>query len=165
MEMKHSADRLQSPASQQLREFLWARQQAWRVGTPEFEKFERELHEHIMSLERECLTEELARYDVAAEHIEVGGLSYQPVLQSAETYLSSAGPVRVERHLYRPAGRNAKSICPLELRAGIISGYWTPRRGGHNGCSAGVAVRLGVARAPEGRDPTFCPLSWSGHTG
>jgi hypothetical protein len=73
------------------------------------------------------MTEELARYDVAAEQIEVGGVSYQPVLQAAETYLSSAGPVRVVRHLYRPAGRNAKSICPLELRAGIINGYWTPR--------------------------------------
>lgn len=35
--------------------------------------------------------------------------------------------MRVERHLYRPAGRNTKSICPLELRAGILQGYWTPR--------------------------------------
>ena len=35
--------------------------------------------------------------------------------------------MRVERHLYRPAGCHAKSICPLELRAGIINGYWTPQ--------------------------------------
>jgi hypothetical protein len=33
----------------------------------------------------------------------------------------------VERHRYRPAGRKAKSICPLELQAGIVTGYWTPR--------------------------------------
>jgi hypothetical protein len=33
--------------------------------------------------------------------------------------------------LYRPAGRNAKSLCPLELRAGIINGYWTPRAARH----------------------------------
>src|SRR5437870_3197064 len=127
MEMKHSAAPLQSPASQHLREFLRARGQAWQQGVPDFERFERELHEHIMNLERECLAEELAHYDVTAERIEVGGVSYQPVLQTAETYLSAAGPVRVERHLYRPAGRNAKSICPLELRAGIVNGYWTPR--------------------------------------
>lgn len=127
MEMKHSADPLQSPASQPLREFLRARCRAWQQGVPDFERFERELHEHIMNLERECLAEELAHYDVTAERLEVGGVSYQPVLQAAETSLSAAGPVRVERHLYRPAGRNAKSICPLELRAGIVSGYWTPR--------------------------------------
>jgi hypothetical protein len=131
MEVKQSGDILQSPASQRLRDFLRARQQAWQQGTPDFEQFERELHEQIMNLERECLTEELARYDVTADRIEVGGVSYQPVLQAAETYLSAAGPVRVERHLYRPAGRNAKSICPLELRVGIVNGYWTPRAARH----------------------------------
>jgi hypothetical protein len=126
MALEHREEGLQSPASQRLREFLRVRQQAWQQGVPEVEQFERELHEHIMNLERECLAEELVRYDVAAERVEVGGVSSQPVLQAAETYLSAAGPVRVERHLYRPAGRNARSICPSEVRAGIINGYWTP---------------------------------------
>jgi hypothetical protein len=127
MAMEHREEGLQSPASQRLRDFLRTRQQAWQQGVPEFEQFERELHEQIMTLERECVAEELARYDVTVERIEVGGVSYQPVLQAAETYLSAAGPVRVERHLYRPAGGQAKSICPLELRAGIMKGYWTPQ--------------------------------------
>ncbi len=131
MEMKHSVDPLQSPASQHLREFLRARRHVWQQGVPDFEEFERELHEQLLNLERECLAEELARYDVRTERLEVGGVSYQPVLQAAETYLSAAGPVRVERQLYRPAGRNTKSICPLELRAGIINGYWTPRAARH----------------------------------
>jgi hypothetical protein len=48
-------------------------------------------------------------------------------LAAPETYLSAAGPVTVTRHLYRPAGRGSQSICPLELRAGIIAGYFTPR--------------------------------------
>ena len=104
MAIEHSEEGGQSPASQRLREFLRARQQAWQVGTPEFAQFERELHEHVMALEREWVAEELARYDVKAERIEVGGESYQPVLQAAETYLSAAGPVRVERHRYRPVG-------------------------------------------------------------
>jgi len=131
MALEHSAEILQSPASQRLREFLQGRRQAWQHGTPEFEQFERELHEHVRNLERECLAEELARYDVTAERIEVAGMSYQPVLRAAETYLSAAGPVRIERQLYRPAGRNAKSICPLELRVGMINGYWTPRAARH----------------------------------
>ncbi|HLB90261.1 MAG TPA: hypothetical protein VJK29_21560 [Terriglobales bacterium] len=67
MAVDHTDEGLQSPASQRLREFLRARRQEWRAGTPEFEQFERELHEPIMNLERECLAEELARYDVAAE--------------------------------------------------------------------------------------------------
>jgi len=130
-EVKQSDDSLPSPASQQFRDFLRTRRQAWQQGVPDLAQFERELHEQVMNLERECLAEDLARYDVSAEQIEVRGVSYQPVLQAAETYLSAAGPVRVERHWYRPAGRNAKSLCPLELRAGIISGYWTPQAARH----------------------------------
>ena len=57
----------------------------------------------------------------------VNGVVYRECLESSDTYLTSAGPVRVTRHLYRPAGRGSKSICPLELRAGIVDGLWTPR--------------------------------------
>jgi hypothetical protein len=48
-------------------------------------------------------------------------------LTSSETYLSAAGHITVTRNLYRPSGRGSKSICPLELRAGIVGGHWTPR--------------------------------------
>lgn len=116
-----------SPAAQRLQQFLHERRLTWTQKTPGFEAFERELHEQIMALERELISEELARYDVTAEAIEVGGQRYQRVLASPETYLSAAGPLRVERHLYRPPGHNPKSICPLELRAGILGGHWTPR--------------------------------------
>ena len=67
MAIEHSEEGRQSPASQRLREFLRVRQQAWQEGTPEFERFERELHEHVMTLEREWVAEELTRYDVKAE--------------------------------------------------------------------------------------------------
>lgn len=54
-------------------------------------------------------------------------VSYRYALTSSETYLSGAGPITVMRRLYRPAGRGSRSICPLELRAGIVAGYGTPR--------------------------------------
>ena len=127
MEVCHTLDILESPAARQLRHFVRERESAWQDGTPDFDQFERELHEHVTALERELIATELARYDVSAEQIEVAGVVYHPVLTASETYLSAAGPVQVERHLYRPAGRNAKSICPLELRVGIVSGYWTAR--------------------------------------
>jgi hypothetical protein len=127
MEFCHKNSTLQSPALQQLGQFVLEWQTGWKTSPPDFERFEHELHEHIMTLECELLTEELARYDVEAEQIEVGGVTYGQALTSSETYLSAAGPLKIERHLYRPAGRGSKSICPLELRAGIIRGCWTPR--------------------------------------
>ena len=52
-----------------------------------------------------------------------GGIDIRPLKKSS--YNSAVGPVRVERSLYRhPSG--GRSVCPLELNAGIIEGYWTP---------------------------------------
>jgi hypothetical protein len=47
-------------------------------------------------------------------------------MEETETYLTSAGEVVVKRHLYRPAGRSTRHICPLELQAGIVEGFFTP---------------------------------------
>jgi hypothetical protein len=127
MELCHKNSALQSPSFKKLGQFVLEWRRRWETSTPDFERFERELHEQIMALECELLTEELAHYDVEAELIEMDGISYRQALTSSETYLSAAGPLTLERHLYRPAGRGSRSICPLELRAGIIRGYWTPR--------------------------------------
>jgi hypothetical protein len=99
MAMEHTVNSEPSPAGQRLQNFLVARRYAWQQGVPEFEQFERELHEHVRNLEQEYVAEELARYDVRAERIEVKGVTYHPVGQAPETYLSAAGPIRVERHL------------------------------------------------------------------
>lgn len=127
MEVSHTWKAWESPALERLGQFVRERQGEWHTGTPQFDAFEHELHERVMALEQELLTRELARYDVAAEQIDVAGVRYHPVGDDTETYLTAAGEVHVRRHLYRPAGHNAKSVCPLELRVGIVAGYWTPR--------------------------------------
>jgi hypothetical protein len=127
MEFCHTNPILRSAALEQLCQFVLEWQKQWETSTPDFERFEHELHEKMMAVESEMLTEEMARYDVDAEQIEVGGVLHRQTLTSSETYLTAAGPITVERHLYRPAGRGSRSICPLELRAGIMRGYWTPR--------------------------------------
>lgn len=127
MTFLHNNPVLPSSAIRDLGQFILNWREQWAMDTPDFERFEHELHEHIMAIERELLTEELARYDVTAEQIEVGGVMHRETLTSSETYLTAAGEVSVTRNLYRPPGRGSKSICPLELRAGIIRGYWTPR--------------------------------------
>lgn len=117
MTFLHEKSDLQSPSLAGLRQFVLA----WG------EQFEHELHSRMMAIERELLAEELARYDVTAQQIEVEGVTYRPTLSSATTYLTTAGEVKIRRNLYCRPGRGHKSICPLELRAGVIGGYWTPR--------------------------------------
>ena len=114
----------------ELEQFVLKREKQWQQGeeTPEFASYEHELHERLMKLERELLAAELERYDVVVKGIEVEGELYRCIMSSGKNYLSAAGEVRVERHLYRRVGAaQERCICLMELGAGIIGGYATPR--------------------------------------
>ncbi|MCI0647584.1 MAG: hypothetical protein L0332_20690 [Chloroflexi bacterium] len=164
-----------SAAGQRLGEYIREWQGQWAEGTPDFEQFEEGVHKRIMALERELLAEALAGYDVTAEEIEVGGVGYRLALTSSETYLSAAGPITVSRKLYRPPGRGSKSICPLELRAGVVSGYWTPRAARQGafvlahltpGDSEALFAELGSmqpSRATLDRLPKALSAQWEAH--
>ena len=101
------------------------RLRASRGGDESFEGFESELHTLFMAAEREVLAEELERLDVNRPQVVIDGQTYHRVLRSSETYTSAAGPVTVMRTLYR-RGREA-AVVPLELRAGMVAGQFTPR--------------------------------------
>ena len=104
----------------ELEQFVLRREKQWQRGEKrsEFASYEQELHEHLMKLERELLAAKLKRYDVAVKEIEVAGARYRHIMSSGKNYLSTAGEVRVERHLYRQVGSNQeRCICPMELRA------------------------------------------------
>jgi len=91
-----------------------------------FEAFEVELGKAVRGLENELKSADLARYDVEADAVIVDGKTWRKCLeQQPKTYLSASGPITVARTLYRPAD-GGKCICPLELRAGIIGGLYTP---------------------------------------
>jgi hypothetical protein len=83
------------------------------------------LHRLFVAAEREALSQELARFDLDVPVIEIDGERYQRVLRCATTYTSAVGPVRVARSLYRPP-HGGHAVCPLEWRAGLIEGAWTP---------------------------------------
>ena len=117
---------LESAALWRLEGYLGQQRQAWGAGVPDWEQFERGLHTHVLAFERELLAAELARYDVEAEQVIVNGVACGQPMTASETYLTTAGPVTVERHLYRPAGRGSRHVCPLEMRAGIVEGYFPP---------------------------------------
>jgi len=91
-----------------------------------FEVFEMELGQRMRAVENDIKAEHLARYDVEAEVILVDGQEMRCCLKKEpKTYRSASGPVTVKRSLFRPTG-GGKSVCALELRAGIVGGLCTP---------------------------------------
>ena len=123
----HSPVRQSKPlnAMARLEEFL-ARRRSATKPVSDLEAFEGELHALFAAAEREALGEEIARFDVNAPVVVIDGVAHRQVLRCEEMYLSSAGPVRVERSLYSTRQSGERAVCPMELRSGVVEGRWTP---------------------------------------
>jgi hypothetical protein len=118
----HGTDLTRFNAHSQLQAFV----ETSRATPGSFEDFERALGEQMRALENEVKAEQLARYDVDAQSIVVGGVQMGLCLRKEQKrYLSSSGPIVVARNLFRPSG-GGKAVCPLEMRAGIVGGVCTP---------------------------------------
>ena len=94
------------------------------VNSRSFEQIEAEVRCLMNQLESSILGECLEQFDIQTKLVVKGDQQYRHVLREEKTYLTCAGPIRVERSLYR--GPDGENICPLELQAGIIEGSWTP---------------------------------------
>ena len=94
-------------------------------GQQDFERFEGEVHQIVARAERAVLAHELEQLDVDRPAVTIAGQRHHRVLRSTATYTSAVGPITVARTLYRTGSEQA--VVPLELRAGIIEGHWTPR--------------------------------------
>jgi len=91
----------------------------------DFESFERAAHQCFVAAERAVLAKKLQGLDVDVPEVLIGGRAHRRVLRCTEkTYLSGVGPITVQRTLYRAGSEPA--VVALELRAGIVAGYWTP---------------------------------------
>ena len=97
------------------------------AGSEEFQKFEGELHEVMASFEAEIVGRRLQQYDVDADEIEVHGDLFRRKDQYEKEYHGLTGTFTVNRTLYVPRSGGGKAIVPLEYRAGIVEGSWTPR--------------------------------------
>lgn len=110
-----------------IRRFLEDRRVRTKNKPGSFADFETDLHAKVMEFERELVAEEMARADIDAEVIVIDGLTYRRVLRCEETYFTAAGPVRVERTLYKDrTDETERSISPMERRLGVVEGRWTP---------------------------------------
>lgn len=88
-------------------------------------EFERELQARVLAVQREVLAAELAKFDVDAPVVVIDGTPHRRVLRCEQTYWGVAGPMQVKRSLYSTRdGEPAR--CPMELRAGIVDGRWSP---------------------------------------
>jgi hypothetical protein len=110
-----------------IRRFLEDRRVPTKNKPGSFADFEKDLHAKVMEFERELIAEEMARADIDAAAIEVDGVTYRRVVRCEETYFTAAGPVRVERTLFKDrTDETGRSISPMDLRLGIVEGRWTP---------------------------------------
>jgi hypothetical protein len=91
-----------------------------------FAEVERTLHAKMMAIEREMLADIMSAHDVDAAAIEIEGVAHRRVLRADQTYVTAAGPVTVERWLYRDRSNDAaRSVSPMELRLGVVGEFWT----------------------------------------
>jgi hypothetical protein len=125
MKGSHEILFLGTPVEVALRQFLRHHRLAVPLG--DLETFERELHSHIAALESELVSEEVARYDVDAPEVMFDGRKFVRGQVASESYTSGAGPFKATRRLYHAADGSGETICPLELRSGMVEGAWTPR--------------------------------------
>lgn len=92
-----------------------------------FNEFERELGERLCEVGREVLRDELGKADLDVEAVLIDGVEHRRVLRGTETYMTTMGPVTVERTLYKdhtdPAER---AVAAFEARLGIVHKFWTP---------------------------------------
>jgi hypothetical protein len=70
----------------------------------------------------------LQALDIDRPAVMIGGKRHVRVGRSEATYYTMAGPVVIDRALYRACGeRNAKVVDPVSLRAGVVADGWLPR--------------------------------------
>ena len=117
---------LEGKALAGLLKFIEEHQRRHCTDEDDFEAFEREVRKRFNEAEREFMGEALARLDVMLPEILIGGIRHRQVVSGIGEYMTAAGPVSVMRHRYRAVGTNGQSECPLELRAGMVEGFFTP---------------------------------------
>ena len=99
-----------------------------KTGAREFYDFEKALHARLMEAEREIIGRVMSASDVDADATEIEGRVHRRVLRSAQTYMTAAGPVSIERWLYKDRrDPTAHALAALDLKLGIVEGFWTTR--------------------------------------
>ena len=95
-----------------------------RAGA-DFNQLEKQVAQLFNQAQREVLATLLEEYDIDLPQFDCDGHTYKQAIKNTKRYMTAAGEVSIARHLYRNK-RNGGTYCPMELRSGIIEGFWTP---------------------------------------
>lgn len=116
------------PALRGLVDAVKAQVERGRTGGPvDYARFQREVVERVGELERRADEIALASLDVDLPRLWINRVLHVRAVRSVTSFQGLAGPARIERTLYRPAGtRNAPVVDPVALRAGAVLGEWLP---------------------------------------
>jgi hypothetical protein len=125
MRSSHEPAASSSSALSDLEAFVAARRATSQL-VDDLAEFERELRALCAAVETEAMSEELARFDMDVPAVVIDGVEHRKVLRCEETYFGASGTIRVERSLYSSRQDGERAVCPLELRAGLVEGRWTP---------------------------------------
>jgi hypothetical protein len=114
-----------------VREMLWQVEATWRSTRGgkalEYAEIEQQVAEGAAAIERASHQAVLQGLDVDQPRIRIEGKEYGRVGRYEADYYTMAGPVGVERTLYRELGqRNAKTVNAVSLRCGAVGEGWLP---------------------------------------
>ena len=89
---------------------------------------EEKIEEETAAIERSSHTAILQGYEVDSPHVTIQGSTYRRVGRGQGTYYTKAGPITIERTLYRELGqRLGKTVDAISLRTGVVGNGWLPR--------------------------------------
>jgi hypothetical protein len=116
-------------AVQQLVGLVEQLQQRSSGGKPiDYAEIERDIGSATAAVEREAHRGLLASLDIDAEKVRIEGVVHSRVGRYEATYYTMAGPIVVERSIYRCDGeRNAKVVDVISVRAGVVADGWLPQ--------------------------------------
>jgi hypothetical protein len=120
---------------------------------------EAQLFQNIMEVGRLAMQQILQALELGTDKVLIDGQEMVRVVFNPKSYQSRFGPVKVHRGLYRPSGRNTATVCPLELEAGIIEGFWTP---GAARLAAQLGAQLPLRAAQQIADEAGMRMTTSG---
>lgn len=109
----------------------------------DYAAIERELAERTAAIEAQAHGVLLRAADLDAPRILVGGALHRRVGRHAATYYTAAGPIVVERSIYRPTGgEGGHTVDPVSLRVGVVGDGWLP----HAARAMAFLIQQGTAR-------------------
>jgi hypothetical protein len=97
-------------------------------GAVAYAEIELELASATAAAERAAHGAVLRSLDVDAPHVIIGGARHTRVGRHEQSYYTMAGPVVIERPIYRRDGeRNGKVVDAISLRVGAVADGWLPQ--------------------------------------